>query len=204
VLESIYFPLKRELGRGAMYKVIPRDEFEDELDQIEEYVSEELYNPDAAERIVDSIYKAVDYLEDFPKLHPIYEVIQNEGYVYEYRRIVKGNYSVLYYINEDEKTVYLAHIYNHRQKFDIRLLGSSRFVNEGGVDYNITQEREMILMLDICPKSIKECWNINLTDKTIEHVMVDAEKFESRIYQVGDVIQTKHVTLDVAEAFGLQ
>ena len=187
-----------------MYKVIPRDEFEDELDQIEEYVSEELYNPDAAERIVDSIYKAVDYLEDFPKLHPIYEVIQNEGYVYEYRRIVKGNYSVLYYINEDEKTVYLAHIYNHRQKFDIRLLGSSRFVNEGGVDYNITQEREMILMLDICPKSIKECWNINLTDKTIEHVMVDAEKFESRIYQVGDVIQTKHVTLDVAEAFGLQ
>jgi len=189
-----------------MYKIIPREEFEYELDKIEEYISEEFCNPDAARGIVDGILESVGDLEIFPKMHPVCETRESERKAREYRRLVKGNYSVLYYIDEDEDVVYLAHVYNHRQMFDFRLTrDSTRFVNESGIAYSIIQERERISMIEnICPKSIKESWNINLTAKTIEHVVNHSGKFESRIYRVGDVIQTKHVKLDVAEAFGVQ
>jgi len=189
-----------------MYKIVPREEFEDELDKIEEYISEELCNPAAAEGIVDSILEASDYLELYPKMHPVCETSERESEAYEYRRLVKGNYSVLYYIVEDEKAVYLAHVYNHKQMFDFRLTSNtSLFVNESSVGYSIAQEGGEVLMSENThPKSIKECWNINLTAKTIEHVIIDSDHSESRIYRVGDAIKTKHVILDVAEVFGEQ
>jgi len=189
-----------------MYSIIPREEFEEELDEIEEYISVELLNPDAALKIVESIWDAVNYLELYPKMHPVCETRKSKGETYEYRRLVKGNYSVLYHIVEAEKAVYLAHIYNNKQMFDFRFASNaSLFVNESSASYSIVQEKRRILMLrDICPQSIKECWNINLTAKTIEHVTISSDKLESRIYQIGDIIYTRYVTLDVAEAFGIK
>lgn len=66
-----------------------------DLCEIETYISEELGNPAAAERTVDSIIERIRSLENFPQTgSPLQTIIEAAS---SYRFLVCGNYLAFYY-----------------------------------------------------------------------------------------------------------
>ena len=61
------------------------------------YISRELSNPAAAEKMINKIIKAVDKLIDSPYLYRVHYPIR--PLKYEYRRLVVQNYLVFYYVD---------------------------------------------------------------------------------------------------------
>lgn len=71
-----------------------------DLDEIWDYITQELGNPAAAARVVGSILDAVEQLEDFPKLgKPLDAITPVE---HNYRFLTCGNYLVFYRICPSE------------------------------------------------------------------------------------------------------
>lgn len=88
------------------YKVIFSNAFEDDLDGALEYISRKLYNPSAAQRLLNKISDTVSLLEENPMLFPLYhdDVLAKQGLRYT----VISNYLLFYKVNEQTKTVDLS------------------------------------------------------------------------------------------------
>lgn len=88
------------------YKVIFSNAFEDDLDGALEYISRKLYNPSAAQRLLNKIADTVSLLEENPMLFPLYhdDVLAKQGLRYT----VISNYLLFYKVNEQTKTVDLS------------------------------------------------------------------------------------------------
>ncbi len=85
------------------------DEFIQEINEICDYISDILKAPDASNRLREKVMYNVLLLEKTPNM---FEVIGKIDRVKrKYRRIVINNYVVLYTIDEDKNTIYIAHIY---------------------------------------------------------------------------------------------
>lgn len=55
------------------------------------------------------------FLEEYPKMFA--KIEKKSKLKRQYRRIVVNHYIILYTIDEDEKTVYIAHIYYSRTNY---------------------------------------------------------------------------------------
>ena len=80
------------------------------------YISKELHNPLAAQRLTDEMVKAVEKLADFPYSKAIH--ITSKPLKREYRRLVVKSYVMFYWVNEVEKSIIIARVIYARRDFD--------------------------------------------------------------------------------------
>ena len=91
------------------YRVKLTDQFLDEFEEICDYISNKLKNIDASNRLREKVIYNILLLENSPRTcTEIDKVNRTER---QYRRLVVNNYVILYTIDEEEKIVYIAHIY---------------------------------------------------------------------------------------------
>ena len=84
-----------------------------DLDEIWDYISKELSNPEAAEHIVNSILDAVDILDEFPESGaPLEPHINLDS---PYRFITSGNYIAFYRF--EENTVYVDRVLYQKRNY---------------------------------------------------------------------------------------
>lgn len=79
-----------------------------DIKEITGYIAFELFNPDAAERLVRYILKAVNSLSETPYKYP--EYYPTKSLDEKYRRIVVRNYDVFYYVDEDSQKVVVSRV----------------------------------------------------------------------------------------------
>ena len=80
-----------------------------EMIEIYKYIYERLYAKTAANNLLKLIENEIDRLRRFPKLYARIEKFNKINRVY--RRIVIKKYILLYTIDENEKIVYIDHIF---------------------------------------------------------------------------------------------
>ena len=79
-----------------------------DLDEILNYISNVLYNQNAAIDFYNRLKEAIERIRDFPNLYPI---VENEFITEKnIRKIIVKNYIVYYLYKEAEKTVVLLRI----------------------------------------------------------------------------------------------
>ena len=72
------------------------------------YITRELNNPTAAERIAEQLTKAGESLREFPYAQPAYTPLR--PLKHEYRKSLVENYMMLYWVSETEKRVTIARV----------------------------------------------------------------------------------------------
>ena len=80
----------------------------EDLDEIIRYISDELFNPHAAERFYQAVGEKLELLREQPYIFPLYhdEKLSAEGF----RFIVIGNYLMFYLIDENTPVVNIARL----------------------------------------------------------------------------------------------
>jgi len=84
-----------------------------DLDEIRDYISKDLFNPEAAENVVNSIMDAVDVLEDFPETGALLEPYIDLDT--PYRFVTAGNYIAFYRF--EDNTVYVDRILYKKRNY---------------------------------------------------------------------------------------
>ena len=79
------------------------------------YITRELNNPSAAERIAEQLTKAGESLRDFPYTQPAYTPLR--PLKHEYRKLLVENYMMLYWVTETEKRVTIARVVYARRNY---------------------------------------------------------------------------------------
>jgi len=80
-----------------------------EMDEIYEYISKKLVANEPAKRLIQKVKKSILLLSESPKLYVKIEKMDKPKR--EYRRMIIKNYVILYTVDEEEKKVYIAHMY---------------------------------------------------------------------------------------------
>ena len=83
------------------------------------YISRELNNPLAADRLAAEFVEAGERIPAFPYANPAY--IPLRPLKYEYRKLVVQNYMMLYWVDEENKVVTVARVIYGKRDFE-RLL----------------------------------------------------------------------------------
>lgn len=88
------------------YKAELTKEFETDLDEVLDHISNKLYNPSAAGKIVDKILHIIQILEEDPLSFPLYhdDALAEQGMRYT----LVSNYLLFYKFDENKRTVYLS------------------------------------------------------------------------------------------------
>ena len=97
------------------YKVIVTDSADHDIDSALAYIINELHNIDAGISLADAIEEKYDVLADNPLVYEQsrHALLSKRGY----RRIVIGNYVLLYLVDEDNKTVTIARLFYGWQNY---------------------------------------------------------------------------------------
>ena len=91
------------------YRIKLTDQFLDEFEVICDYISNKLKNIDASNRLREKVIYNIFLLENSPRM--CIEIENVDRAERQYRRLVINNYVILYTIDEEQKIVYIAHIY---------------------------------------------------------------------------------------------
>lgn len=91
-----------------MYKLEYLPVAQQDLIDIVRYISQELQNPDAADRLAVELVEAVDKLSLFPYASPAYLSIR--PLKHEYRKLLVQNYLIFYWVDEETKMVTVARV----------------------------------------------------------------------------------------------
>ena len=91
------------------------DDAIDDMAKIRSYISYDLQNPDAALSRLSRIFLSVQKLADFPKLH---RVRGKDRFGNELRIYPVDNYSVLYYVDEDNYLINISRVLYGRRNID--------------------------------------------------------------------------------------
>ena len=80
-----------------------------DLDEIYNYISNSLFAPMAAQKLMDNIEDAIEKLCYFPYKHELSRnnLLSQKGY----RKLVIDKYIVLYLVNERSKTIIVARVF---------------------------------------------------------------------------------------------
>ena len=76
--------------------------------EIVRYISRELQNPDAVNRLAVELVKAAEGVLHFPYATPVYQPIRPSNH--EYRKILVQNYLMFYWVDEEKKLVTVARV----------------------------------------------------------------------------------------------
>ena len=96
------------------YKLIFAPSFENDIERAFEYISEKLEAPKAAKKLMADINRKISFAEDDPYMYPL---CFGQFPFLKYRKIVVKNYIVVYFINEDEKTVNFLNLFYGGQNY---------------------------------------------------------------------------------------
>lgn len=90
----------------------------DDMKEIGRYISKELKNPEAAERLADRFFEAAEELTHFPYNNPLFSPSRTDMILkHEYRKKYVRNYIILFWIEEKDELVTVAGvIYKRRDK----------------------------------------------------------------------------------------
>ena len=83
---------------------------------IAKYISQDLGNPIAAEKLVDEMIEAADKLVDFPYLYAIHQLVKPLNY--EYRKLIINNYIMFYRVDEKNKQVTISRVIYARREYE--------------------------------------------------------------------------------------
>lgn len=72
------------------------------------YISVELKNPDAADKLASEFVSSSDSLIEFPYKNPVYYPIR--PLKKEYRKLLVKNYIMFYYVDEMNKTITISRV----------------------------------------------------------------------------------------------
>ncbi|MDD4000427.1 MAG: type II toxin-antitoxin system RelE/ParE family toxin, partial [Bacilli bacterium] len=89
---------------GSSYNVLITELAKNDIDEILEYISINLSNPEAAKKLWNNLKDGVKRISMFPYAMPTYKgkFINNEK---EYRRLNINNFAIIYKIIEDIKEI---------------------------------------------------------------------------------------------------
>jgi addiction module RelE/StbE family toxin len=93
-----------------------------DLDEIWDYITTELCNPSAAEKVVHQIMDKAQQLAEFPKTGALLSTIV--GMINEYRFLVSGNYLIFYRVEGND--VYIDRVLYERRDYLRILFGSPK------------------------------------------------------------------------------
>ena len=90
-----------------------------DMTEIARYISHELSNPSAAEKLAAEMIEAAEGLTGFPYSKAVH--FAPKPLKHEYRRLTVKNYAMFYWIDEIEKKIVIARVIYARRDF-IKLL----------------------------------------------------------------------------------
>lgn len=91
----------------------------EDMVEIVRYISKDLHNPAAAERLASLLVEAAERAAQFPYANPAYFPVR--PLKREYRKIVVENYLMFYWVDEEKKRITLAHVTYGRRDYQGRL-----------------------------------------------------------------------------------
>jgi len=91
------------------YEVLITESCRIEIKKIYEYIKNNLYAENSAKKLMNKIEKTVMNLTYAPRIYAEIGIYKNTKR--SYRRIVVDNFIVLYIIDEDDKKIYISHMY---------------------------------------------------------------------------------------------
>ena len=100
-----------------IYKIRITKQAREQMTEIVDYISYELFAPEAANNLLEKMEKSILTLAEFPERYQLIdeEPWRNEGI----RKIVVSNFLMYYWINKSEKIVQiLAVIYSRRDQLE--------------------------------------------------------------------------------------
>jgi len=80
------------------------------------YISRELGNPAAADRLATELINAGDSIPKFPYMNPPYTPIR--PLKHEYRKILVQNYFIFYWVDEEKKLITIARVVYAKSDYD--------------------------------------------------------------------------------------
>ncbi|MDR1412800.1 MAG: type II toxin-antitoxin system RelE/ParE family toxin [Actinomycetes bacterium] len=81
------------------------------------YISQELFNPEAATHLMANFIKQTIYLQDTPAMFPLMQETAFAAKGYRRMPIPESDYLAIYRIDEANKTVYVLRIFYARQNY---------------------------------------------------------------------------------------
>ena len=84
-----------------------------DLTEIADYIGVKLNNPEAADRLSETIVSTIEKLTEMPYRYPIYSPAASftvNPLKMEYRKMVVRNYLVFYWVNEEKQHVTIARV----------------------------------------------------------------------------------------------
>ena len=97
------------------YRILEKQSFKNDLREISNYIILNFSSVLAVKKLISEINSKIQNLKELPCAYPIlYKYIDKSR---DYRRIVVKNYSIIYYVLKEEKTVVIVHIYYNKRKF---------------------------------------------------------------------------------------
>ena len=99
---------------ASSYDLIITKTAEKGFDDICTYITEQLYNPEAATKLASRVKKDIMSLKDFPEMHPVF--YGNN------RRCVIGNIIAIYCIDDIKKQIVVTDIFDCRMNYAERKL----------------------------------------------------------------------------------
>lgn len=98
-----------------LYEVEFTEDCIKEIDDIYEYISGKLMASLSAKRLMRKIEREIMLLEKNPKIYV--EVNLTDKLKRKYRRMLVNNYVVLYTVDEENKKIYVAHMYYGKRNY---------------------------------------------------------------------------------------
>ena len=86
------------------------------------YISKELSNPDAANRLAAKLVEAAERIQAFPYANPAYRPIR--PLKHEYRKLLVQNYLLFYWVNEEKKLVTVARVIYAQRNYKMLIEGN--------------------------------------------------------------------------------
>ena len=80
------------------------------------YISSELSNPTAAEKMITRIIDAVEKLRHHPYMCRVHYPVRSLKY--EYRKLIVQNHLVFYYVDEESKMITVARVIHARRSYE--------------------------------------------------------------------------------------
>lgn len=100
--------MKDAIGGNGLYILEYLPVARKDMIEIVRYISRELQNPDAADRLAVELVNAAESVLTFPYAAPAYQPIRSLKH--EYRKILVQNYLMFYWVDEEERLVTVARV----------------------------------------------------------------------------------------------
>lgn len=89
------------------------EQAKDDLKEIAQYISEDLQNVSAAERLIEKIIKSAENITNYPYSNAVY--VPLKPLKHEYRKVFVDNFTIFYYVTEERKVVTVSRIVYSRR-----------------------------------------------------------------------------------------